>query len=270
MRVQWVHPTWRDLVIERLAIDRPLRRRFLARCGLHGTLLALSVAGGADGQRRLPLIGSDEDWDAVGDRLYALIPKLEEAELAATLSAIEIALVEMTRGEALGEARVLARAALTRSAERWQDECEPIPLFLLEAWLALSGRLHPPSAPPSLAATWAALLPARVPALDDEGELARFVDWLTLCEILSAFSPRLLRSLSGESERIELSVGFMRRVSAADARARASEHVVRAYDGAARLIGSPSIAPDTAYAPAPASDAPSSDATLVQRVLADL
>ena len=49
MRVAWVHPTWRDLVIERLAADAELRRRFLARCGPHGIVLALSTSGGAEG-----------------------------------------------------------------------------------------------------------------------------------------------------------------------------------------------------------------------------
>ena len=32
MRVSWVHPSWRDLVIESLAADPVERRRFLSRC----------------------------------------------------------------------------------------------------------------------------------------------------------------------------------------------------------------------------------------------
>src|SRR6185437_13150817 len=73
VRVAWVHPTWRDLVIERLAADAELRHRFLGRCGPHGVVLALSTGGGARGERRLPLLRDDKDWDAVGDRIYALV-----------------------------------------------------------------------------------------------------------------------------------------------------------------------------------------------------
>jgi hypothetical protein len=46
MRVAWVHPTWRDLVIERLAADATLRRRHR---GPHEILLALSTGGRVHG-----------------------------------------------------------------------------------------------------------------------------------------------------------------------------------------------------------------------------
>ena len=56
MRVDWVHPSWRDLVIESLADDAAARRHFLARCGVDGAALALSGGGGAAGERERPLL----------------------------------------------------------------------------------------------------------------------------------------------------------------------------------------------------------------------
>jgi hypothetical protein len=53
--VTWVHPSWRDLVIDELAADADARRRFLARCTIDGLVLALSTGGGASGERALPL-----------------------------------------------------------------------------------------------------------------------------------------------------------------------------------------------------------------------
>ena len=47
--VTWVHPSWRDLVIDELAADPAARRSFLRHCSLDGLLLALSHAGGLDG-----------------------------------------------------------------------------------------------------------------------------------------------------------------------------------------------------------------------------
>ncbi|MGH2872981.1 MAG: hypothetical protein ACRDL5_11040, partial [Solirubrobacteraceae bacterium] len=184
MRIDWVHPTWRDLMIDRLAGDARLRRRFVSRCGLHGLLLALSVGGGALGERRLPLVVTDAEWDVLGDRIYELIPQLHSAELGALLTAIEIAVCELGPDGTGREARALARTALIRVAKPWHDRPAPISLELLDAWLSLSSRLSPPLPAPPLDATWAQLLPAAVPALDDSAELARFADWAALCEML--------------------------------------------------------------------------------------
>lgn len=65
--VDWMHPSWRDLVIDRLIAHQSSRRKFLERCGITGFLLALSSAGGATGGRELPLLRSEEDWLALGE-----------------------------------------------------------------------------------------------------------------------------------------------------------------------------------------------------------
>jgi hypothetical protein len=49
MRVAWVHPTWRDLVVERLAADATLRRHVPRHRGPHEILLALSTGGRVHG-----------------------------------------------------------------------------------------------------------------------------------------------------------------------------------------------------------------------------
>ena len=213
MRVEWVHPTWRDLVIDRLAAEPALRRRFLSRCGVHGLLLALSIGGGALGERRLPLIASDVDWDTIGDRLYELLPELEPTEVAAVLTAIELAVCELGDQAQAREGTALARVALERSARPWSEERRPIPLELLESWLSLSARLDPPVGPPPLAATWAELLPAQVPALEDRAELQRFIDWLTLCEITSRFPGDALRELDRGMRRQIVCLEFLNRVA---------------------------------------------------------
>src|SRR5437773_2726429 len=63
--IDWMHPSWRDLVIEELATDEPAREHFLKNCGPPGFLLALSVAGGATGGRVMPLLRSPKDWTAL-------------------------------------------------------------------------------------------------------------------------------------------------------------------------------------------------------------
>ena len=56
LTVQWIHPSYRDLVIDELSQDQSLRLRFLQMANLEGIKLALSQAGGAKGERHLPLL----------------------------------------------------------------------------------------------------------------------------------------------------------------------------------------------------------------------
>lgn len=205
MRVAWVHPTWRDLVIERLAGDADLRRHFLARCGPHGVVLALSTAGGAAGERALPLVVDDEDWDALGDRIYRLVPELDHAELAAVLRAVRDAVAAVTHHWiAAGEARVLARMTLTRTGSLWEAAGTPVLLDCIDAWLSLSEALEPRVWPTFLAPTWADLLPTSLPDPRELAETRRFTDWVTLCELLGEFSSDLLDLLGygPEQERL--------------------------------------------------------------------
>jgi hypothetical protein len=85
--IDWVHPSWRDLVIEQLRADGDARRRFLGALGPYGALLVLSSAGGAAGERALPLLIDDADWDAFNDRLVELLRELDDLDLARLLLA---------------------------------------------------------------------------------------------------------------------------------------------------------------------------------------
>lgn len=196
MRVAWVHPTWRDLVIERLARDAALRHRFLGRCGPHGIALALSTRGGTAGERGLPLVDGDEDWDAIADRIYTLAPELEPRETVTVLMAIDHLLPAVADDAMLaGEAAALARMALERFGELWEGAHAVVALACIDAWLSAAARLNPPPWPTFLGVTWANLLPAELPDADDLPEVQRFTDWRTLCEMVATFSPELLDEL---------------------------------------------------------------------------
>ncbi|MGH2896074.1 MAG: hypothetical protein ACRDPM_22790 [Solirubrobacteraceae bacterium] len=209
MRVAWVHPTWRDLVIERLAADGELRHRFLGRCGPHGIALALSTSGGHEGARRLPLICDDEDWDAVGDRIYALAPELEARDVAMVLFAVD-GVLEAVPDEAMlaGEAAALARMALARFDEVWSSAHTLVTLSCIDGWLSVAARLAPRPWPTFLSVTWAELLPTELPSPDDLSEVQRFTDWMTLVELAGGFSPDLLGQLGYGSAQGDLRRAF--------------------------------------------------------------
>jgi hypothetical protein len=231
VRIAWVHPTWRDLVIEHLGGDPVLRRHFLAHSGIHGVVLAVSVAGGAGGERRMPLLASDADWDTLGDRLYDLVRELEPGELTMLLETLAASIDAADTVRSAGEIGALARMVLERVARRWDAAHAAIPLPTLDAWLRLSRRVEPRADPPSLALTWAELLPAEAPAPDDLPEVQRFTDWLILCRILSAQS---LAALGWGPGQLTVIAEFVDRVEADPSRS-ATDAVIQALEAAARV-----------------------------------
>jgi hypothetical protein len=191
--IGWVHPSWRDLVITELQDDPQARQRFLASCGLYGVMLALSFEGGAAGERAMPLLASDHDWDVVGDRLVALTGEIEDHELAQLfLSLLGLRGSEISPGQGR-EARSLTAFALARVARRFDDEQRVLPGALLDHWFELRQWCAQAVAPPSLARTWLELSPGSAPAESlDRGDLARLDEWLALVQTLRAYDPAQL------------------------------------------------------------------------------
>jgi hypothetical protein len=239
MRIAWVHPSWRDLVIDHLGEDGDARERFLHSCSINGALLALSIGGGERGERVLPLLRADTDWDALTDRLHALVPELEPAELTALLAALAHMLDELAGGWAFVEAEALATAVLARAGSEWNRSGAPIPLPGLEAWLMLASRLRPPPEAPVLTLTWAEVLPARAPLLLDRPALERFADWLALVDLLMRRAPSRLPELGFPGEANQLCEAFLSEVGSRreDLDPRAVAPVTQALQLMARVNG---------------------------------
>ena len=168
MRVEWVHPSWRDLVIDALSADAAERRAFLEACELPGIELALSTGGGATGGRTLPLLAADEDWDALGDAVHQLCRDASQPELARLLGALETAVYAAPTLRAEGELRALAELALDTVRRRMEAAGAVWEPGALEAWFVLARRVDKQIAAPDMGPTAGALRPAAVDADDDE------------------------------------------------------------------------------------------------------
>jgi hypothetical protein len=194
-KVSWVHPSWRDLVIDELVRDGAARRRFLAHAELDGVLLALAVAGGRAGERVFPLLVDDGDWDLVGDRLAALARDSDDHDALRLLAALETALGAPAGRPVRDELRALAGVALGTLRRRLDRAPEPPPVAMLAAWLALAD-LAPVESddPAAVERTWFALMPGTEPPETDE-DLRAADDWLWLVEILASRRSEELRRL---------------------------------------------------------------------------
>jgi hypothetical protein len=277
MRIAWVHPSWRDLVIERLAADPVARREFLGACGIEGALLALSVGGGHAGERALPLLRGDDDWDALADSLHELLREADDPGLVRLLAALGAAADAELDGARRNELEALARSCLEQVRGRWDDGHRPLALTPLEAWFDAAGRLRDPPRPPQVAPTWIELLPGG--DLADPLEAARAADWLGLTELLAQHAPDKLRAL-GFPERQRERIAALVTEAAQRMWVTEDNAALRAILArAARLVPDLTVSVDAPAPPLPTSaELPEpSEATaafeeqmLVDRVLRDL
>jgi hypothetical protein len=194
--IGWVHPSWRDLVIEELRADPPARRRFLAACGVDGMTLALSRAGGSRGHATLPLLMTDADWDALGDRAHQLIGVLEDHELGRLLLTLAEAPAATSDELQAEEARCLAGQILGTTCRAWDARHRPVSVFLIDAWYTLEKIVDEQPDPPRLELVWVELHPgSRLIEHPDVDELARADEWLALAQTLARHDPAALEAL---------------------------------------------------------------------------
>jgi hypothetical protein len=195
--IGWVHPSWRDLVIGELRDDTAARRRFISACGIYGVTLALSQEGGATGERSLPLLTGDGDWDALGDRIAELLRELDDHDTGRLLLALADALNARLEAAQRAEAEGLAQYVLGAISRLWRKRCRPIPVFLLEAWYAAGAWSVDSAEPPPIRVTWKELEPSRsllVGGLTAR-DLQELDDWLALAQLLAIHDPGVLERL---------------------------------------------------------------------------
>jgi hypothetical protein len=202
----WMHPSWRDMVIEFLASNATARRRFLSRCGVHGLMLALSGAGGARGERKSPLLVEGADWAAIREAAERIIIHDERFSLSKVLNGIIEALdEEFADGDDFRIAKPplsdIAVAALDACRRRWNKCGWEIAVGDLKFYFRLSEYLDPLPPTPQLSPCWEEHWSdgrRECESFDHEKlevELGCFLKWLELCELLREFEPRFLRQV---------------------------------------------------------------------------
>ncbi len=184
--VAWVHPSWRDLLIDELAGDAAARLAFLQRCGLDGALVALSVGGGAFGERRLPLLKADADWDAITDRLVHVLPELDDLDTSRLLYGLDAAMLDAGDDPELAALGTIVLDALRRT---WDAARAPLEVSVLAAWLGAAASLSPrPQTPEVVARTWIEL----------QGDEARLEEFARLALLVQRQVPELYARLAGQ------------------------------------------------------------------------
>jgi len=93
--IEWIHPSYRDLVIGELGDDKPMRMLFLDLMDFEGIVLAVSQAGGARGQRQLPLLRTESDWVVFERRCTEICDKKDPETVASLLRVLRSTAVDL-------------------------------------------------------------------------------------------------------------------------------------------------------------------------------
>jgi hypothetical protein len=196
--VQWIHPSYRDLVIEQLSIDAALRTRFLEVMNLEGVKLTVSQAGGGRGDRRMPLLVSDQDWLLLSNRSQQLLENLEISKAVSMLRIFRSAMVDAAGRDRTRLSNILGVCCDT-IRKRLDAAKDVIKAAQLRELFEATVLLDPLPALPQLGPTWNAATSALRATIKDADEKsfsidAAFVDeWARLAELLTTNEPRFMR-----------------------------------------------------------------------------
>jgi hypothetical protein len=153
--VDWIHPSYRDLVIDELIQNAELRKSFLRRASLEGVKLALSDTGGRQGTRRLPFIRSAESWDILRERCLSLIKA--DAGDREVLEITANAASQAESSEAISRWGQLLALVCKAVREKWDTESHLINAADLSAFAKAQKYAEPGQMLPNLEPTWESL-----------------------------------------------------------------------------------------------------------------
>lgn len=153
--VDWIHPSYRDLVIDELVQDSALRNTFLRRASLEGVKLAVSDTGGQLGNRRMPLIRSAESWDVLQERCLSLVDA--DTGDREVLEVLADAASDRSSGGQLHRWGGLLARVCAAVQSKWDLASRHIPASDLEAFAKARSSADPVPKLPNLEATWGSL-----------------------------------------------------------------------------------------------------------------
>jgi len=220
----WMHPSWRDLVIDHLASSPKARIEFLRCCGRHGIQLALSKGGGAQGRRYRPLLVTQEDWQTLQVNIKTRTSNETKEAVHAILSSIEEAILHETglpsetTGSSKDNLHSIAKDATSILRTRWDKGNTVIPIEILLTYCRITEVLDPLPPMPRLIPTWKAYWEAAQEELTynyTETELSTYSigKWIDLAECISKSEPRMLTQIKFPACSLEAIQQFLKTAS---------------------------------------------------------
>jgi len=205
--IDWIHPSYRDLVIDELARDLEMQVDFLRAASIQGIKLALSQGGGSGGTRSLPFLGRDTCWRALTERCLSLAANGDEECLVGVLRAIVEAVSVQSSGSSVrGRLASTLRAVCDTVFESCVSSTSASLTYLDAARL-----LDPPPRLLDLTALWR----SESVALGDSFDPTSVLDpdivktWVLVTNALLEFDPGILETADTRVELRRLYEGLL-------------------------------------------------------------
>lgn len=212
-RLEWVHPSVRDLVIEQLCAAVDDRRRFMTAGAINAVMLALSDEGGEAGKRRRPMLVDAEDWRALTVACERVIASGNAYDLQRILETLEAAADSPDSSEHAEFDRVV-RAVCAAFNARWDRDADVQSWKLLEAFTSLSSCIQPFASAPNLKDLWSDALQGLERATTIECALyadeTLITEFLRTVRAIAAIEPRLLSATRFPADHEDLLVRLER------------------------------------------------------------
>jgi hypothetical protein len=220
--IDWIHPSYRDLVIEELVQNADLRNTFLRRASLEGIKLAVSDTGGQHGKRRLPFIRSAESWDVLRERCTSLISSdVGDREV---LEVLGNAASQNPSPEQMPRWFRLLTSVCNAVKAKWDGESRLISAADLEAFVKARKYSDPELILPNLLPTWESLdtqfrESLRLAVNHDELDYDAFDNLTAFARVVAQCAPKFLEDV-GFPNKYEAEISSV----LYSAQAEASEH----------------------------------------------
>lgn len=154
--VDWIHPSYRDLVIDELATQEEMKSIFLTSASVIGISLALSEAGGLSGARVMPLLGSEQSWSLLNERCREISANFEQNDIGELMDILTgAASLQSTDDAAMKWIPKTTRDVCEIAYQRWNDSGERIAPQVLRSYGRAVLILDPRPPFPNLLASWA-------------------------------------------------------------------------------------------------------------------
>ena len=208
--VSWIHPSYRDLVIDKLATDNVMSSRLMERAPVEIIVLAVSDAGGSTGERRLPLLNSEERWPIFYKRCMELINEVDDdREIGSMLASLQSSYSNSSQ-HVKDKIKPILQDFLDNLLIRWNSRNMTISPSLLRLYYTSSCAVTDKYLPsPNLLTTWNNALEEFKDGVElwkDHGTvLVQELDnWIDLIDVLYENEPRFLKFCSFPSKYREI------------------------------------------------------------------
>jgi hypothetical protein len=198
LNVDWIHPSYRDLVIEELAADNMLRQRVLTSITLSGLKVAVSDTSGSRGEKKYPLIASPSDWNLLCEGCVKLVGSCSVADTTDALEVLASAAQNATQLDVRHELSQIIFKVCDEVRERWDANGAILTGHQLLTFCQTSLLASRLPVLPRLDHSWETLekrviTNIRVWEADNAVDSDVLHEWIKLTQAISENEPRFLR-----------------------------------------------------------------------------